>query len=50
MSALPKEIGSLQKLETLELAFCKLTAVPDSITKLQNLTKLDLQRTAITGE
>ncbi|EMJ48521.1 leucine-rich repeat domain-containing protein, partial [Leptospira santarosai] len=41
-TTLPKEIGKLQNLEELELAFNQLTTLPKEIGKLQKLKKLDL--------
>jgi len=50
MTTLPKEIGSLQKLERLYLDSCSsLEAIPDEISKLQNLKDLNLGGTAITA-
>ena len=48
ISVLPKEIGLLENLVSLELSGCGLTDVPKEIGNLKNLTHLDLSDNQLT--
>ncbi|CAH1429952.1 unnamed protein product [Lactuca virosa] len=42
LKKLPEDLGLLESLEKLNLAYCKIRDVPSSICKLKHLKKLDL--------
>ncbi len=48
LTALPKEIGELKKLQKLELSQNQLTALPKEIAELKNLQDLNLQNNQLT--